>query len=96
MMEMFRVLVRRERDQAAQDRSQPNRLKEFSYGLIYDALGWTTRQVKVSDLDTLLEVLRIAEQPVVSEEDFMAVRNILVQGDFNVSPPIEDMSHDPK
>lgn len=89
MMEVFRLLVRKERDQLAQDKSQPNRLKEFSYGLIYDALGWTTRQVKVSDLDTLLEVLRIAEQPVVSEEDFMSIRDILLHGEFNVSPPME-------
>lgn len=89
MMEILRLLVRKERDQVAQDKEQPNRLKEFSYGLIYDSLGWTTRQVKVSDLDTLLEVLRIAEQTEVSEEDFMSIRDILLHGEFNVSPPME-------
>ena len=89
MMQMFRLLIRHERDKVAQDKNQPNRLREFTYGLIYDSLGWTKRQPTLEDLDIIQAVLHIAEQPVITKEDYMTVRHMLLQSNFNVAPQIE-------
>jgi hypothetical protein len=99
MLESFRWLVRQERDKLDQDPTQPNRLKAFSYGLIYDALGWTklphNLDTVFDQLDVLVKCLRIAEQPAVSEEEFMTIRQTLQEGGFNVAPPMgEDNESD--
>lgn len=91
MMEAYRWLLRQERDKVAKDTTQPNRLREFSYGLIYDALGWTKGPyTSLEHLDVIAECVQIAERPQVSEEDFMTIRKKLVTGGFNVSPPLSD------
>jgi hypothetical protein len=90
MMESFRWLLRQEQDKVAQDPTQPNRLKEFSYGLIYDALGWTKEpRSTLEHLDVIAECVKIAEQPVVSQEDFMTIRHKLLEGGFSVAPPAD-------
>ena len=92
MLEMFRLLIKRERDAAAAYvgldpvSASHLRLKEFTYGLLYDALGWTKRQPTLADLDVIEAVLRIAEQPEVSKDDYIKVRHLLLNGDFNTFP----------
>jgi hypothetical protein len=87
MMETFRWLLRQKRDEVAKDTTQPNRFREFSYGLIYDALGWTKVPfTTLEHLDVIAEVVQIAEQPLVSKEDLMTIRKKLQEGGFNVTP----------
>lgn len=83
-------------DQAVMECAPPsNRTKEFTYGLIYDALGWTPGWSTSNPMwDVLADVLLIANQQQVSSEDFLHVRRLLSQSGFNVVPPHEDFDWD--
>ena len=81
----LRLTLRDLRDEARADASKTTR--EFAFGLIYDAMGWTELSMVFTDaalgaLDAAVAEAAVAE----TKEEYVRVRGVLRDGGFNVMP----------
>jgi hypothetical protein len=91
MLPLTRQVLADSRALEAAHPSQPNRLKEFAFGLIYDSLGWTPGDEPTDQqMEAVLQAIELAIKEEVLEEDLREIRQILIHENMYVSPPLPD------
>ena len=85
----LRLTLRDLRDEAHADSGKP--VREFAYGLICDAMGWTKLSVALTE-PALVALDDVLVDAVVAEttDDFLRIRTRLFDGGFNVEPQVHD------
>jgi hypothetical protein len=62
-----------------------NRMREFTLGLIYDAIGWTPDVTP--QLAAVRNAIGLTKKSEVTREDFHLVRDLLTEAGLHTAPP---------
>jgi hypothetical protein len=64
------------------------RLNQFCHTLIADAIRWTDGPLDEIQKKALIQIMHLLTEPIVSTTVFSKIRKLLLDGHFNVSPPV--------